>query len=157
MPSSAGTLDAISCATATSCEAVGGNVVLATTDGGATWATQTVPAGVSSLTGISCVSATTCEAVGYNYNTVTSTSTGVVLATTDGGTTWVTQTTPTGTGTLTGVSCATATVCEAVGATTSFGLAILATTNGGATWTAQIVPVGGQQPLRHLVRLHHDL
>ncbi|HEY4927923.1 MAG TPA: fibronectin type III domain-containing protein, partial [Acidimicrobiales bacterium] len=142
LPVAQGTLDGISCATTTTCEAVGGNVVLATTDGGAVWVNQNVPAGVSSLSGVSCVSATTCEAVGYNYNTVTSTSTGVVLATTDGGGTWVAQTTPAGTGTLTGVSCATATACEAVGATTSFGPTILATTNGGTTWTTQSVPSG---------------
>ncbi len=142
LPVAQGTLDGISCASVTTCEAVGGNVVLATTDGGAIWANQTVPAGVSGLSGISCVSPTTCKAVGYNYNTVTSTSTGVVLTTTDGGTTWVAQTTPTGTGTLTGVSCATATTCEAVGATSSFAPTIVATTNGGTTWTAQTVPSG---------------
>jgi photosystem II stability/assembly factor-like uncharacterized protein len=71
-------------------------------------------------------------------------TTGAVIATTDGGRTWVPQAIPSNSGPLTGVSCPTATNCVAVGVNgnTSGQLSaqILATTNGGATWVAQVAP-----------------
>jgi photosystem II stability/assembly factor-like uncharacterized protein len=53
-----------------------------------------------------------------------------VLNTTNGGSTWTAQASPTSTA-INGMSCASATTCVAVG---DLGL-VLGTTNGGATWT----------------------
>ena len=132
----------ISCASATTCEAVGDDTsagagaILGTTNGGTTWTRQPVPSGVGDLKGISCVSATTCEAVGWD-----TLDAGVILGTIDGGTTWSSQPVPSGVGGLGGISCASATTCEAVGAGSTAGV-ILGTTNGGTTWSLQPVPFG---------------
>ncbi len=68
VPHLTGTLLAVSCASATTCVAVGQNengstpVALADEDGN--WNVLPVPAGVTSLTGISCISSADCLAVG---------------------------------------------------------------------------------------------
>ncbi len=95
---------------------------------------------IGDLNGISCASATLCEAVGDNDNGF-----GVVLGTTNGGTTWTSQTVLSGVGSLSGISCVSATTCEAVGdyytGSVYVGV-VLDTTNGGTTWTSQTVPSG---------------
>lgn len=74
---------------ATVCEAVGysgsSGVILGSTDGGATWTSQSVPPGVTSLNSVSCGSVDACEAVGYYSDLLTFVTYGVVLGTTDGG------------------------------------------------------------------------
>ena len=61
------------------------DVILATSDGGATWTTQY--SGTETLSGVCFPDATHGWAVGYDYYT----GEGVVLATSDGGATWTTQ------------------------------------------------------------------
>jgi hypothetical protein len=104
---------------------------LSTTDGGTTWAAQTLNTGVgptAGLSGLSCPSITTCYVVGFGaINPYTGRSaTGSILASTDGATTWALQTASVTTA-LASVSCPSTTTCFAVG---QLG-AILATTTGG--------------------------
>jgi hypothetical protein len=122
-------LTAVSCTTASSCEAVGtynlqstGTAVnLAEVWNGTSWAVQHTPNPTaslgSSLSGVSCTSAQSCTAVG-NY--VTST-TGLALALVWNGTSWVLQATPNPGGMannkLGGVSCGALRTCTAVGIT----------------------------------------
>jgi photosystem II stability/assembly factor-like uncharacterized protein len=76
------------------------------------------------LDGLSCSTASDCIAVGAS---------GTIIATTNGGQTWLPQTDPYGTTpTLDGVSCS-GNDCEAVGTTGD----IIGTTNFGTTWTEQ--------------------
>ena len=118
-----GTLDALSCTSASSCIAVGASgTIVATTNGGQTWLPQTSGTAVT-LDGISC-SASDCLAVGAS---------GTILTTTNGGSSWAPETSGLGTGpTIEAVSC-TGTTCVAV----ATGGLILGTSNYGATWTAQ--------------------
>ncbi len=104
------------------------SVVLATTDGGATWGPQSSGAlGDTGLTGVSFASANDGWAVGWDVDTYGS----VVLATTDGGTTWSPQTSGTLANTmLNAVSFANASDGWAVDNNGT----ILSTTDGGATW-----------------------
>jgi photosystem II stability/assembly factor-like uncharacterized protein len=131
VPESSYGLSAISCSTASVCEASGTNqtpgdvLMLGTTDGGATWTQQTVPNTDGGLVDqLSCPSATVCEAIDFLG----------FLRTTDGGSTWVNQN-GLGLGFPGSISCSSTTVCEAVGS--SF---LLGTSDGGATWTAQTPP-----------------
>ena len=112
----------ITCASATTCFAVGtGGAILATIDG-SSWSGQTSGTSVQ-LQGVSCASTTRCWAVGGS---------GTILATTDGGATWTAQTSGTA-NQLNGIACLGTSVCWAVGA----GGTIVATNNGGSTWSSQ--------------------
>jgi hypothetical protein len=122
-------LDAVSCVSATDCEAIGytnAQGTLAELWDGTSWTIQTTPnpaagAAGSQLDSLSCTSATNCEAVGqYNVNVDTNADPATLAEAWDG-TQWTLQTTPAATGTsyLRGVSCvpvtATAVYCDAVG------------------------------------------
>src|ERR1017187_314861 len=64
-------------------------------------------------------------------------------ATANSGSTWTTQTVPSGTSYLNAIACPSTTTCYAVGENNSnSGAIILATTNSGSTWTTQTVPSG---------------
>ena len=91
----------------------------------ATWSvTGTYAASSLGLAAIACPSATQCYAVGE-----TTFKSAMVLASTDGGTTWAQQSVPVG-GTLDAVACSSPTTCMAVG-----GINVVITTNGGMTWS----------------------
>jgi len=122
-----GNLAAVSCASRTSCVAVGyaidssgAEVTLAEHWNGSTWRVQATAsprrATSSSLDGVSCRSATACTAVG-SY--VSSSGSQRTLAEAWNGSTWHIQTTPNPAGPtsggLSGVSCPSATACIAVG------------------------------------------
>jgi photosystem II stability/assembly factor-like uncharacterized protein len=125
-------LRAVSCASATSCVAVGDQVVddlshpagkIATTkDGGVTWSGATAPTD-KALTAVACPGVLVCFAVG-DY--------GTVLKSIDAGLTWTSQPSDTKSF-LNGISCPDASTCVAVG---SFG-AVLRTTDGGSHWTSE--------------------
>ena len=98
-PAGTGELGAVSCANARRCWAVGvagpnpapagvGTVVIvATTNGGTSWKAQHVAGGSTpQLSGISCPTPTECMAVGSNGASLP--GSGVVVTTTDAGTTW---------------------------------------------------------------------
>jgi photosystem II stability/assembly factor-like uncharacterized protein len=123
-----------------------GGLLLATTDGGAAWTAQLVPADVGRLSRIAIVDATHGWAVG-----VSSSGRPLIIATGDGGRNWSTQTLPDGIRELRDVAFADVHHGWAVGAMPVSLAAeagrddpgvILATTDGGATWTEQAVTVG---------------
>jgi hypothetical protein len=93
--------------------------VLATSDGGATWAQENVfPSGQSAgagLTSIACSSGATCWASGYELSATNSNlTTGAIYVTHDGGTTWVPAVLPAGVGIVTQVSCSESKSCIAI-------------------------------------------
>jgi hypothetical protein len=68
---------------------------------------------------------------------------GIIFATTNSGSTWSTQTVPSGTADLLGVACSSTAACYAVGDDSSLVEGIIfATTNSGSTWSTQTVPSG---------------
>lgn len=120
----------ISCPDRRHCHAVGvvghvsrSGMIVGSTDGGATWSSEQLPAGIGTLTSISCTTARHCHAVSPFSDSI--------LATFNGGRTWTVQDRPDAS--PRDVSCTSSERCHAVG---SNG-AILATTDGGETWTRQ--------------------
>ena len=137
--SSAATLDAVACPSATVCVAAGasvgqsGGLILRTTNGGGKWTTEPLPGGAPVLTDVHCFSATRCEAVGASlaYSTVN-------------GATWTKQTLPTlpqfsG---LLAIACPTSLSCLAVGSSFSSGAVAVFTVNGGSSWKIEKLPAG---------------
>ena len=150
----AGQLNGISCKSASACEAVGSFVSGSTTEtlaeawNGSTWAIQATPnpggATSSQLSDVSCKSAASCAAVGQ----FTSGGATQTLAEAWNGSSWAIQSTPTVSGAtntaLSGVSCPSATVCEAVGdSSTGSDFATLAEVWNGSSWAIQTTPNGG--------------
>ena len=138
VPSPAGTtsaaLRAVSCTSATFCEAVGSfrngfsaDVPLAEIWDGTSWSAQPVPAPsgqtLALLSGVSCTSASFCEATGNSPP----------FAEMWDGTSWTLQAMPAGVG---AVSCASASFCAAVGSAGAGGGAVW----NGTSWTAQPIP-----------------
>lgn len=108
-------VSAFSCSSASECIAVGSAITdspagfaATTTDAGASWDEQSLPAEVTGLAGLSCSGAQQCVAVGSAGGRA------ALLGTTDGGHTWSTLVPPSGVGKLTSVSCA-SDRCWAVG------------------------------------------
>jgi hypothetical protein len=153
------TFTGVSCASATSCTAVGAAIVKATRRGvnlaevwnGTTWRVQAIPTPKgstgSSLFAVSCTSPGACTAVG-DYDTAA----GRVLAVAErwNGTTWRIQRIPRPAKVtqLFGVSCPTVRACTTVGyQNTGTGDAQpLAETWNGATWHVQPVPLPHKAP-----------
>ena len=136
----------VSCPTPVTCVAVLGPYgtplpdVYTTTNGGATWNAEKIPSVVGSLSAVSCFSPTTCEAGGKEAG---NSQEAVIIGTTDGGHTWTPQPIPTGVANgITGISCASAKICEAVS-----NSVILGTTNGGKGWGTQTYPTAGSNGL----------
>ncbi len=135
-------LTAVSCTSASFCEAVGtysdedsfGNVTLAATWNGTSWSLQTTqnpdPSDFDSeqFNTVSCASATFCEAWAGGYS-----GSGITLAEQWDGSSWQMQTVPSDDATVNSVSCASATFCEAVGSGPAY-------TWDGSAWTAQSIP-----------------
>lgn len=148
IPPGSSTLRGVSCTSSSDCTAVGQSgtaasdnlaaVILATTNGGATWASHTIPTNIKGLEGISCTSGSKCTAGGYTIQ-----GTGVTATTTNGGATWTDYSIP-GIGVLNGVSCPSHAVCTSVGMmntdTGADAAVAVATADGGATWTSQTLP-----------------
>ena len=107
---------AIACPSISNCFAVGGNSsgfgdILATTDFGAKWTLQAVPAGTGVLSAVACTSITNCYATGVDP----AGANGLILATTNAGKTWTTRARTPGLTGLDGIRCPTATVCYSFG------------------------------------------
>lgn len=123
-------MNGIACPSARVCYAAGDYAtIMVTYDGGHTWQRQhnalMDQSGViiPTLSAIACSSMRSCVAVGGIEN-------GVVLATNDGGRTWMSQTGVTRSS-LTGVACPSPRVCYAVG----YGGTLAMTRDGGRSWT----------------------
>jgi hypothetical protein len=144
VPAVSPALSGVSCPAAGFCEAVGSfgsgttGGLLADTWDGTSWTSQTIPSPVGStsvaLVSVSCASATFCEAVGLS-------STGFgdePLAEAWDGTSWQVQSVPAPAGqtfeVLDGVSCVSASFCEAVGSPS------FADVWNGASWALQSLP-----------------
>jgi len=120
-------LFAVSCPSVSTCYVAGTKTqILKTVDGGATWARQSLAAGIASF---SCASVSVCVGVGVQ---------GTAINTSNGGTNWTSQTINAGQQ-LSTVSCPTTAVCVAAGTNGS----ILTTSNGGVSWAVQPNPPGG--------------
>jgi photosystem II stability/assembly factor-like uncharacterized protein len=117
-------LSAISCASQSACYAAGTNssdtglVVLATSNGGKSWTTRTLPSGIDDVGGIACATSKRCVVAGdINKNDE---SNRVIYATTDSGSRWTKQSVPTGTGDLDDVWCSAKSYCLASGISLKF-------------------------------------
>ena len=157
-PAPAGGLRSVSCPGTAGCLAVGSNSIggaaaYSTTDGGSAWETVAAPLPPAeyNLAAISCISMSSCQAVGEGSMSTGGTTggapTGVALF--YNGTAWTQETLPSGVGGLSGVSCVSATSCQAVGgAFTSTGGATGGTLSGvalsfnGTAWTQETLPSG---------------
>ncbi len=95
--------------------------------GSLSWSNQTDPAGQTTLQSVSCPTDSFCVAVGQG---------GTILTTSDGGSTWTPQTSPTAQ-TLSGVSCASQTTCAAVG----YSGTLIVTGDGGTSWAVLPPPI----------------
>jgi hypothetical protein len=153
-------LNAVSCTAAKACEAVGVDQIqvtandpkaLAETWTGSSWTLQhaAAPAGAANntLSSVSCVSASFCAAVGTHFN---SAGDEVNLAEIWNGTSWQIKATPNVTSQsgaadneLYGVSCVSASFCQAVGAGPDGPTAELW---NGTVWTVQSIPGADVQP-----------
>ena len=151
-----GQIRSVSCPSATSCTAVGSYLTtsgitdtLSETWDGTSWQKQatpnpagdTTPAVSPALLGVSCPVAGFCEAVGSYSDGPT----GIMLAEAWDGTSWTIQSVPSPAGStsagLSGVSCTSATFCEAVGSfNAGAGEVPLAETWNGTSWQVQSVP-----------------
>jgi hypothetical protein len=147
-------LNAVSCASAKSCEAAGISEVevtandpraLAETWNGSSWALQSAvtPGGATNnmLSGVSCVSVSFCAAVGTHLDDA---GNDVNLAEIWNGTSWQIKSTPNAKSSdspaedsLFSVSCVSASFCEAVGAGSD---GPIAASWNGSSWTAQVIP-----------------
>lgn len=145
-PGGTGALEAVACATTSTCWAVGAmpvgrqtpssggaTVVMArTTDAGARWGTVRVHTRAPvELTSISCPDRRHCTAVGAT--SVQGIPVGAVLTTADGGRKWSTGPAPAGSVDLAGVDCRTASACVAL-ATDGTTYWAATTTDGGRVW-----------------------
>lgn len=156
--------NAVSCASASTCEIVGYRDAAAkdtplayrTTDGGAKWTAQKLPTAISDPQGVACATTSDCVIVGFHQTSATS-GTGVALRTTDAGKKWSAIRFDSSIGVPTAVSCPTATSCVLVGGKKVYlgaktGYAGAATsalsTNGGKTWISKHVAAKGDAVLQ---------
>ena len=150
-----GGIQAISCPLLRVCIAVGSDAdtayALRTTDGGRAWSAQSMNAAVVSLSAVSCGSPLDCVAVGHGMPEEGFQGfEGAVVTTSDGGALWRSVSLPSEVGSLSAVSCATATRCLALGEappTTSpsesvpggtYEAIAISTRNGGSSWSSPV-------------------
>ena len=142
-PAGTGSLSSVSCGSSTRCWAVGisgpnpvldpaaASVIVASTDGGATWKAQHVTGGdVPQLSGIACPDSTRCMAVGSDGS---SPGTGIVVRTLNAGARWSPATAPPNALVVTDITCAGSQQCMAVivGATSTWSAL---STDFGTSW-----------------------
>jgi photosystem II stability/assembly factor-like uncharacterized protein len=117
LPGDANIFTSVSCGSPTTCMAIGensdfSNVTVSSGDGGSTWSAVTSP-GLAN--GIDCLSATDCVAVGQTSDEIDEGSNGLAFITTDGGTTWSTQSMPLPVTEALDVSCSSPSACVTMG------------------------------------------
>jgi photosystem II stability/assembly factor-like uncharacterized protein len=133
-----------SSAWAVGADSCGSGVILNSGNSGSTWTAQAVPSDVGSLLSVSFADASNGWAVGELRRGSDGMPVGAaIVATSDGGMTWIRQSIPAGIDQLTGVKFASASFGWAIGSDLgTFSGEILATVNGGATWARQQIPGG---------------
>jgi photosystem II stability/assembly factor-like uncharacterized protein len=141
-----GALRSVACTSALDCIAVGANVVgetdstlpglaIETSDGGATWQAESMPAGTAAVDQIVCSNASQCFAGG------SSESVGGLAAfasSEDGGATWKAVAAPTGMSDIAGMSCPALNKCVVVGRSNQQPITVQ--TSNGQSWTPTAVP-----------------
>ncbi len=149
IPSGTSGLEGVSCQSSTFCIA-GGELTnnntglntsedLYTLNGGTSWTLGSAPSTASYFNSISCSSTTNCIGVGAFYNSSTSSATGVIFNSSNGGQSWTQETISSGSVDFYGVTCVT-TTCYAVGQTSSNGSVVLSSLNNGLSWSADTIP-----------------
>lgn len=148
-PAGIGFGDTLSCPDDTHCYVADGgstsypgkDAVLASSDGGQTWAVLT---GLSTngIYGLDCVSVLVCTAVGVSGST--NTSPGYAAATHNGWATYEAEQPPVDY--LRSVACTDRAHCWASGSDANRNLTMAATDDGGTSWTAQVTPQNTGQP-----------
>ena len=141
---------ALTCASTTHCLLVGdatppdgstSEMIMSSTDSGASWTNQALPPGTAMLNAISCGSAAQCAVAGGGIGGRGGISRDI-LTTIDGGQTWTSRTVPSSAVGLDGVSCPSTTSCLAVGFDLSTmdpsaePAAVVISSDGGATWNS---------------------
>jgi large repetitive protein len=130
--SAGGEFIGVACPSTSDCVAVGqggpsqtSGLIEVSTDGGATFTDEPVPAGTPSLEGVTCIDTLHCLAVGGSD----------VLVTADGGTSWLSEYAGRD---LTTVTCTSSTTCVAGGWDNPYGAVVgsaILTTDGGTSWS----------------------
>jgi len=129
----------VACGSATTCEAVATETyptpngsayfgqIVGTTDSGANWSAQTLPAGTNAISETACPSTTLCLAIAGNQ----------ILGSTDGGDSWrVENQTVAMAGGYTGIACPSTTDCVAIAkGDWMAGSAVIRSTDGGSSWS----------------------
>ena len=136
-------LNAVACASRTTCVALGTStqssnhfVVDASSDGGSKWTSGTVPPPIEDISGLSCWSPSDCLAVGSTENATQPVDTeGVAITTSNYGTSWTVGASPDGLSKIDNVTCVSATECIAVGTSGQSSPGIDTSSNGGTSWT----------------------
>jgi photosystem II stability/assembly factor-like uncharacterized protein len=95
---------------------------LRTTDGGAHWVPQPLPATTGPLAALACPTATVCETVGVVASKTV--EEGVALRTNDAGRSWGRQRLPAGVSAMVALTCPSAAECYALGQTTTTTLVL---------------------------------
>lgn len=150
LPPPVNSLRAVACASTSACWAVGstvgmggapnGAVVIATSNRGATWNSQVIPATVGYLSGVACADVRHCTAVGQASQS--SNGQGAIIATSNGGATWNQQPLPGGTTDITAVTCLTDRRCTAIGTVVGGAWAIVSQSPGSPWKQAGTLPTG---------------
>ncbi len=146
----------ISCSTSQECWVtlrnfeyyLAGTPIFATTNGGETWTSQAIPP--AQISDISCPTSQNCYAAGtfYSGSSNGSRPTGIILATSNGGSTWVALDLPPATGPLVSIACTGPTSCRALGTPPpTYDLAyqenaFTLSTSDSTIWYYQQLPVG---------------
>jgi hypothetical protein len=147
----AGTIyDDATCPTDSQCYLVGvgprGGILTTTVDGGASWASSTLPStGVSANFAISCPSASTCYVAATDLR-----ARSAIIVTRNGGHTWTKGVVPPG-AIITSIGCGSVTSCVAVGSASPDDFtpsSVVSTVDGGATWVEQATPAAGFATVR---------
>jgi photosystem II stability/assembly factor-like uncharacterized protein len=136
LPASPGALGSVACPTSTFCVSVGASI-LVTNNRGQSWSLATVKGGTGVLRSVSCQSATVCVAIGANPAVAQNSNAAAFgVVTTDGGITWTSVPMPSGSATLSQLSCSSSS-CLAAGTAYGGSLApVVVTSDGGTQWSA---------------------
>ena len=121
------------------------NAATATAKAGTpTWSvSDSMTAPVTAIQSVACPSSSDCYAVGENSDDEYDTDSGIILSSTNGGTTWNTQSDPAGSTSLSNIACPSTTTCYATGSYfngSKTSAIVVGTTDSGATWGVENLP-----------------
>ena len=143
-PSGSADLDAVSCSSPRRCVGVGDElarggergIITVTTNGGRTWTATKVTHAIF-LDGVSCSTVNRCAVAGFASNPIDPSTPGIVLATRNGGASWLRATVPEGRYGFRALSCIGSGRCVAVGESghaLAYSGLLMISNDGGNTW-----------------------